>query len=466
MKLTLHKLGRIEHAEMEIRPLTVLVGANNTNKTWAAYALYGLLKFLTWRKPALAGVRSMGTSLMKIQTESVRDRVFRAAEKAVNRMPKGEADTAELDLSRHELIEAINEPVEFTLAPERICELFKLPEEVVGKASATLAVTAEEFRERNAELSIQLSYAQRSLLMHWTAEEPEIKLSVQLRSSASAQDLRKRAMTLMRAFAQRFFSMNLVLAMPSERKALASLYKHLPERGLLEGALSQPVVDYIDFLTTTDALWRTSGKGRMAEALQFLDARILGGSLKFQAEGSEQRLMFVPRGGPALPMHGTSSMVRALAGLDLYLRYAAREGDTLIIDEPEMNAHPEAQIGLIELLARLVNSGVRVVLTTHSPYIVDHLNNLMSAQRIASSEDKAEVAKDLKLGSKESFLSADKVAAYLFEGESEGEPVRVTPIHKDSDPADLFDWETFSRATRYLGNLYGTEILPRIYREE
>jgi hypothetical protein len=106
------------------------------------------------------------------------------------------------------------------------------------------------------------------------------------------------------------------------------------------------------------------------------------------------------------------------------------------------------------------------VLTTHSPYIVDHLNNLMSAQRIASSEDKAEVAKDLKLGSKESFLSADKVAAYLFEGESEGEPVRVTPIHKDSDPADLFDWETFSRATRYLGNLYGTEILPRIYREE
>jgi hypothetical protein len=451
---------------MDIRPLTVLVGANNTNKTWAAYALYGLLKFLTWRKPALAGVRSMGTSLMKIQTPAVRERVLRAAAEAVGRMPKGEADTAELDLSRRELVEAVDEPVAFTLFSKQIRELLRLGGELAEEASATLEVPAQEFRKRDAEVSIQLSYAQRSLRMHWTAEEPEIKLSVQLKSSAPAEDLRDRATKMIRAFAQRFLSMRLVLALPSERKALASLYKHFPDRGSLESVFSQPVVDYIDFLATTDALWQTSDKAGMSDALDFLDARILGGSVNFQAEASEQRLVFVPRGGPALPMHATSSMVRSLAGLDLYLRYAARKGDTLLIDEPEMNAHPEAQIGLIELLARLVNSGVRVVLTTHSPYIVDHLNNLMSAQRIASSEDKAEVAKDLKLGSKESFLSADKVAAYLFEGESEGEPVRVTPIHKDSDPADLFDWETFSRATRYLGNLYGTEILPRIYREE
>jgi hypothetical protein len=67
-------------------------------------------------------------------------------------------------------------------------------------------------------------------------------------------------------------------------------------------------------------------RGEIAEALQFLDARILGGSLKFQAEGSEQQLMFVPRGGLRCRCTRASSMVRSLAGLDLYLRYAAREG--------------------------------------------------------------------------------------------------------------------------------------------
>ena len=44
MDLILDKLGRIDHAEIEIRPLTVFVGENNTNKTWAAYCLYGLAR--------------------------------------------------------------------------------------------------------------------------------------------------------------------------------------------------------------------------------------------------------------------------------------------------------------------------------------------------------------------------------------------------------------------------------------
>ena len=42
MKLIVNKLGRIDHAEIDVRNLTVFVGPNGTNKTWTAYALYGL----------------------------------------------------------------------------------------------------------------------------------------------------------------------------------------------------------------------------------------------------------------------------------------------------------------------------------------------------------------------------------------------------------------------------------------
>lgn len=467
MKLTIEKLGRIEHAEIEIRPLTVFVGANNANKTWAAYALYGLLRFLTWRKPAVGGVRSMGTSLLKIQTESVRERVLNEVKAVVDRMPTGEADTTEIDISRRGLIESIDLPVEFTLFPEQLRTLLGLEGELADGCRATLQVPAEEFREQDAEVSIQLEHAQRSLRIHWTTEEPEIKLSVQLKSGASLEELRERARKLIRAFAQRFLSMGLVLPLPAERKVLASLYKHLPDRGSLGGVLSEPAADFMSFLITADALWRTREPSTaMLPVLDLLDARILGGSVGFQEMEGGQRLMFVPRGGPALPMHATSSMVRSLAGLELYLRHAAREGDTLIIDEPEMNAHPEAQIKLIELLALLVNKGIRVILTTHSSYIVDHLNNLICAGRLASGADQDEAAKAFKLGSKECFLSSDKVAAYQFENESADAPVRVNAIHADDDPDELIDWETFSRSTRYLGNLYGSELLPRIYREE
>jgi predicted ATPase len=46
VELILDKLGRIEHAEIDVRPLAVFVGENNTNKTWAAYCLYGLARHL------------------------------------------------------------------------------------------------------------------------------------------------------------------------------------------------------------------------------------------------------------------------------------------------------------------------------------------------------------------------------------------------------------------------------------
>ena len=43
-QLVVDQLGAIEHAELTIRPLTLFFGPNGTNKTWTAYALYGLLR--------------------------------------------------------------------------------------------------------------------------------------------------------------------------------------------------------------------------------------------------------------------------------------------------------------------------------------------------------------------------------------------------------------------------------------
>lgn len=44
MKLTVHNLGRIKDAELDIKPLTVFSGHNGTNKTWLAWTLFELLR--------------------------------------------------------------------------------------------------------------------------------------------------------------------------------------------------------------------------------------------------------------------------------------------------------------------------------------------------------------------------------------------------------------------------------------
>ena len=42
MKIKFQNLGNIKEAELDLRPLTVIIGPNNSNKTYIAYSIYGL----------------------------------------------------------------------------------------------------------------------------------------------------------------------------------------------------------------------------------------------------------------------------------------------------------------------------------------------------------------------------------------------------------------------------------------
>ena len=42
MKVTVQKLGVIQKAEIDLKPLTIFIGPNNTGKTWLAYTLAGI----------------------------------------------------------------------------------------------------------------------------------------------------------------------------------------------------------------------------------------------------------------------------------------------------------------------------------------------------------------------------------------------------------------------------------------
>jgi predicted ATPase len=47
MKIKFQNLGSIKKAELDLRPLTVIIGPNNSNKTYIAYSIYGLWKQIT-----------------------------------------------------------------------------------------------------------------------------------------------------------------------------------------------------------------------------------------------------------------------------------------------------------------------------------------------------------------------------------------------------------------------------------
>jgi ABC-type multidrug transport system ATPase subunit len=114
--------------------------------------------------------------------------------------------------------------------------------------------------------------------------------------------------------------------------------------------------------------------------------------------------------GLEIDLYNASSSIKQLVPLILYLRFRAIKNELLIIDEPEMNLHPESQSKLLEILASLVNAGLNVLITTHSPYFLSHLNNLVSGKRGTSALDLQ--AKSLYLKDSRAFLNLDDVSAY------------------------------------------------------
>ena len=81
--------------------------------------------------------------------------------------------------------------------------------------------------------------------------------------------------------------------------------------------------------------------------------------------------------GEEVRLTRAASMVSELAPVVLFLRGGIRAGDMLIIEEPEAHLHPGAQTNIALILAGLVRAGVRVVVTTHSDWLLKEIANLI-----------------------------------------------------------------------------------------
>ena len=63
-----------------------------------------------------------------------------------------------------------------------------------------------------------------------------------------------------------------------------------------------------------------------------------------------------------------------------------------IIEEPESHLFPNAQKLIAEFISLAKNGGNKILLTTHSPYILGSINNMLYANRISGKGDKAVLA--------------------------------------------------------------------------
>ena len=119
-------------------------------------------------------------------------------------------------------------------------------------------------------------------------------------------------------------------------------------------------------------------------------------------------------------------MVSELAPVVLYLRHLAQPGDVVIIEEPESHLHPAMQVEFIRQLAAVVNSGIRVMLTTHSEWVLDELTNLVRLGNLPKERREGIASADFA-------LNPDEVGVWLFEPKQRPKGSVVKEIRFDEE---------------------------------
>lgn len=114
-------------------------------------------------------------------------------------------------------------------------------------------------------------------------------------------------------------------------------------------------------------------------------------------------------------MSNTANGIKMFGYLQiLLLNKTIKNNSLLILDEPEVHIHPAWQLKYAEIIMELVKTGVRVLINSHSPYMIESLQRYAEKKNIKSC---FYLAKDGCIKQKEN--SNNITLSYIFEELSE-----------------------------------------------
>ena len=434
VEIAVENFGPIAEANIDLRPLTVFVGPSNTGKTYFAslvYALHGLLDGF----PRIPLLNFAGLSFAKVVSDSGISANSIAPEEEIRESFKNLKTSGQSfkfsDLpqrTREDIRSGLTDSEIFSYEIERcfnldsVSKLLRSTRTDDNEMSISLAVSeatqnlwAIKIQNFNTEISID-EQINRNILVYPEEEEvfkksrylwqgdplPYIEYFKVSRSSDKSKNR------------QRYY-------LPAARSGIMECYGVVASSIMgyaVRGAIPTLSAIIGDFMMNL-IVYEESGRSNNASIdtiIDILETEMLAGKI------TSKRL---PAGYPdffyqaqdvkdGIRIDQGSSMVSELAPLVLFLRSYIKPRDTLIIEEPEAHLHPGAQADMAVILARLVRAGVRVIITTHSDWLLQEIGNLVLEGLL---EDKTDQPP--------SWLLPEEVGVWHFQ---KNEPVTEIPF--------------------------------------
>ena len=434
-RLDVRNFGPIVRAGVDLRPLTVFIGPSNTGKSWLAILIYALHQCFGYPRDPYAGESAFDLAELRSLPSgspvrrALTDWLARNAEEGVS--PPLPEEAAALVRS------ALEHPRGFDRELAReigrcfgaggLGALVRRPGSHAG-AAIVLDVArpggeAVQYRIEIGKDSLRFAgrisgieplqlqcedSGHASLRAEWSGRKDPaadlLELLAEGQFQSLLQPLRRRAYYLP-ADRTGFMHGHQVVAGAAIQNATAvglGRGRDVPQDPLLSGVSA-------DFLNGLILMRKRTRRGPADELATRLEREVLEGAVRLERADAGYPLFTYRPGGwkDDLPLTRVSSMVTELAPLVLYLRHFVQAGDLLIIEEPEVHLHPAMQAAVAKALVRMVRAGVRVVVTTHSEWLLEQIGNLVRLSALPAEDRERLAGTDCAIGPHE-------VGAWLF----------------------------------------------------
>ena len=185
---------------------------------------------------------------------------------------------------------------------------------------------------------------------------------------------------------------------------------------------------------------------------QFIEDELIEGRLQTNTSTESRYPVF-----EYLPSHAkrslkldlASSMVSELAPIIVIARFHLTPFDFLIIEEPEAHLHPGALPLIAKCLAKLVRNNVRVLISTHSDWLLKSLRNLILEGDLVQLDSNQTSTDD-------DYLLRREVGAWEFSAGGDSEGIMVSKIEFDE-----LDGIEPSEIERISDDLYNESVAIR-----
>ena len=423
IEISVRNFGPIAEADLDLRPLTVFVGPSNTGKTYLSVLIYALHRIFGDFSgfPLSHTLRLLGygldydppvnkEELLEQFTKANWDQPFKFSD-----LPQGVRKRARTSL---------NTPYFF--GPDLKTELLRC----FDLDSLSGLIRSSNDQNDNITISLRVDEANQTLWsLRIEASASEIVLydgeinantiilpanQLPLTSLINSDD----TIVLLsehRRYAEKPYYLPAARSgiIQSHRVIASSLVARSTRTGLETSeipTLSGVVADFMGKLILYEERARlreraksNDGMNHIADTLEsdVLDGQII---IKPSPTGYPEFLYRPREMEEEIRLTRSSSMVSELAPLVLFIRGLVRPGDMLIIEEPEVHLHPAAQTDMAKTIARLVRAGVRVLVTTHSDWMLQEIGNLVREGELGE-----------KTSEPASWLEQEEVGAWLFQ---------------------------------------------------